>query len=684
MDIRPSLFRSDAKNKKENRMTATQKPRIRCAIYTRKSTEEGLDMEYNTLDAQRDAAEAYILSQRHEGWTLVADHYDDGGFSGGNMERPALKRLVEDIKKGLINVVVVYKIDRLTRSLMDFSQLVSAFDQHNVSFVSVTQQFNTTTSMGRLTLNILLSFAQFEREVTGERIRDKVAASKRKGMWMGGHPPLGYDVKDRHLHVNKEEAEIIKHIFSRFITLKSMSTLTRELRERGVRTKTFVTQKSAQRHGTLVSPGYIYRVLNNAVYVGDMPHKDKVYPGQHEAIISRDIWNEVHTILKISPRVRGNASRRKQPAILRGLAACGGCQSVMSPCGTRKKGKVYSYYAGSKYLTLKCADFLAAAPKDADKDRLGSQLDLLKSAMSQQAATLGGIDGDIAQKKAERAQMQAEIAKLQDTLPLIEKRAQMRHDLIAKGYSSVMEESKEQQNLIETRQTLVEDKHKLDEDKGALRQLSQQRAAAVAKFRAETLSQLAEASRKADDARQQWIKASDLASHRVLTAPVDGTVQQLAVHTVGGVVTPAQQLMAIVPADAKLEVEAMVQNKDIGFVHEGQKAELKLETFPFTRYGLRHGTVEGLSRDAVTPQERQPEKGNAAGGADTVAPPSAKDSLYTARISLDQNFMMIDGKKVELSPGMTVTAEIKTGKQRILDYLLDPLLRYRDGSFHER
>lgn len=337
-------------------MNTPPKPRIRCAIYTRKSTEEGLDMEYNTLDAQRDAAEAYIMSQRHEGWTLVADHYDDGGYSGGNMDRPALKRLMEDIKKGLINVVVVYKIDRLTRSLMDFSQLVTTFDQHNVSFVSVTQQFNTTTSMGRLTLNILLSFAQFEREVTGERIRDKFAASKRKGMWMGGHPPLGYDVQDRRLIVNKDEAEIIKHIFSRFITLKSMTNLTRELRERGVRTKTFVTQKGTLRQGNLVSPGYIYRILNNAVYVGDMPHKDKVYPGQHDAIVSRDIWNEVHTILQVSPRVRGNASRCQQPAILRGLAACGGCQSIMSPCGTRKKGKAYNYYAGSKHLTLKCAD----------------------------------------------------------------------------------------------------------------------------------------------------------------------------------------------------------------------------------------------------------------------------------------------------------------------------------------
>lgn len=332
------------------------KKRIRCAIYTRKSTEEGLEMEYNTLDAQRDAAEAYILSQRHEGWTLVGDHYDDGGFSGGNMDRPALKRLLADIKNNLIDVVVVYKIDRLTRSLMDFSQLVTVFDQHSVSFVSVTQQFNTTTSMGRLTLNILLSFAQFEREVTGERIRDKVSASKRKGMWMGGHPPLGYDVVNRKLVINKEESETIKYIFSRFITLKSMTNLANELRKKEVRTKTFTTQKGELRQGSLVSKGYIYRILNNAVYVGDMPHKGAIYPGQHDAIISRDIWNEAHSIFQVSPRVRGHASRCKQPAILRGIAACGGCQSTMSPCGTRKKGKAYNYYAGSKYLALKCAD----------------------------------------------------------------------------------------------------------------------------------------------------------------------------------------------------------------------------------------------------------------------------------------------------------------------------------------
>ncbi len=206
------------------------KRRIRCAVYTRKSTEEGLDMEFNSLDAQREAGEAYVLSQRNEGWTLVSDYYDDGGFSGGSMERPALKRLIKDIEAGLIDVIVVYKVDRLSRSLMDFAKLVETFDRFNVSFVSVTQQFNTTTSMGRLTLNILLSFAQFEREVIGERIRDKFSASKRKGMWMGGPPPLGYDVLARKLVVNPEEAKQVKYIFERFITLRSATMLMKELK----------------------------------------------------------------------------------------------------------------------------------------------------------------------------------------------------------------------------------------------------------------------------------------------------------------------------------------------------------------------------------------------------------------------------------------------------------------------
>jgi site-specific DNA recombinase len=239
------------------------KRRIRCAVYTRKSTEEGLDMEFNSLDAQREAGEAYVLSQRNEGWTLVSDYYDDGGFSGGSMERPALKRLMKDIEAGLIDVIVVYKVDRLSRSLMDFAKLVETFDRFNVSFVSVTQQFNTTTSMGRLTLNILLSFAQFEREVIGERIRDKFSASKRKGMWMGGPPPLGYDVLARKLVVNPEEAKQVKYIFERFITLRSATMLMKELKTTNIRTKNYVTQTGNQKIGRFINKNQIYRTIHN-------------------------------------------------------------------------------------------------------------------------------------------------------------------------------------------------------------------------------------------------------------------------------------------------------------------------------------------------------------------------------------------------------------------------------------
>src|SRR5947208_4056740 len=232
--------------------------KLRCAVYTRKSTEEGLDMEFNSLDAQREACEAYIASQKPEGWLLVPDRYDDGGFSGGTLERPALKRLLADIEIGKIDIVVVYKIDRLSRSLMDFAKLVEVFERNGVTFVSVTQSFNTTTSMGRLTLNILLSFAQFEREVIGERIRDKFAASRKKGMWMGGFVPLGYDVKDRKLVVNEPDAKTVLMIFERFTKIGSATTLVRALREEGI----------TGRYGKLVDKGYIYKLLNNRTYVG--------------------------------------------------------------------------------------------------------------------------------------------------------------------------------------------------------------------------------------------------------------------------------------------------------------------------------------------------------------------------------------------------------------------------------
>ena len=307
--------------------------RLRCAIYTRKSSEEGLDMEFNSLDAQREACEAYIASQRSEGWVATRERYDDGGFSGGTLERPGLKQLLADIDDGLIDVVVVYKIDRLSRSLMDFSKLVEIFDRNGVTFVSVTQSFNTTTSMGRLTLNILLSFAQFEREVIGERIRDKVAASRKRGIWMGGYVPLGYDVQDRKLVVNDAEAASVRRIFERFVELGSATVLARELRRDGFRNK----------QDTLIDKGYLYRLLNNRVYRGEAVHKGKAYPGEHDSIIDEDLWDRAHSILQESPRKRANNSRARTPALLKGLIFSD-TGAAMTPTSTKKGAKLYRYY----------------------------------------------------------------------------------------------------------------------------------------------------------------------------------------------------------------------------------------------------------------------------------------------------------------------------------------------------
>lgn len=331
--------------------TAPQKKRTRCAIYTRKSTEEGLDMEFNSLDAQREAGESYITSQRHEGWMLVPDYYDDGGFSGGSMERPALKRLIHDIEKGLIDVVVVYKVDRLSRSLTDFAKLIDLFDKHNVSFVSVTQQFNTTTSMGRLTLNILLSFAQFEREVIGERIRDKIAATKRKGMWIGGTPPLGYDIQDKKLVINEREAELVRLIYERFIILQSMTLLAKELRQQGYHTKRWITQTDKERGGNMITKGFLYKVLHNRVYLGEINHLGNHYPGQHKPIISHALWDRTRAVMKENPRKRQIRTRGMSTALLQGLCICGGCQSTLTPTHSKKaNGRLYRYYKPSAHL----------------------------------------------------------------------------------------------------------------------------------------------------------------------------------------------------------------------------------------------------------------------------------------------------------------------------------------------
>ena len=325
-------------------MSASPQKKLRCAVYCRKSSEEGLEQDFNSLDAQRDAGLSYIQSQKHEGWIVVADRYEDGGFSGGNMDRPALKRLMADIERGLIDCVVVYKVDRLTRALTDFSKLVELFDEHSVTFVSVTQSFNTTTSMGRLTLNMLLSFAQYERELAGERIRDKFAASRKRGLWMGGIPPLGYDVVNRKLVVNPAEADLVRLIFRRFLELGSATKLVVELTAAGHRTKSWTTQDGNERHGNRIDKGFLYKLLNNRLYLGEAVHKGVSHPGEHEALIDGTTWERVQTILAENAHRRGNATRAETPAPLKGLLRCAACGSAMTPSHTRRRGRLYRYY----------------------------------------------------------------------------------------------------------------------------------------------------------------------------------------------------------------------------------------------------------------------------------------------------------------------------------------------------
>lgn len=313
--------------------------KLRCAVYTRKSTDEGLEKEFNSLEAQRAACEAYIASQRSEGWVLVHDRYDDGGVSGGTLDRPALKRLLADIESGLVDVVVVYKVDRLSRSLMDFAKLVETFEAHDVTFVAITQSLNTTTSMGRLTLNMLLSFAQYERELIGERVRDKIAASRARGMWMGGPVPLGYRVENRKLLVDEAGAATVRRVFEGFAEIRSGTRLLPILLAEGHVTKT----------GRPFDKSALYKLLVNRVYIGEAVHKGTAYPGEHDAIVPRDLWDRVHGILAESPRVRAAQARQRAPALLRGLLF-GPDGRAMSPSHTRKKGRLYRYYVSQAVL----------------------------------------------------------------------------------------------------------------------------------------------------------------------------------------------------------------------------------------------------------------------------------------------------------------------------------------------
>lgn len=327
-----------------------KKPKIRCAIYTRKSHEEGLDQEFNSLDAQRETGEAFVSSQKSEGWVCLPTRYDDGGYSGGDMERPALHRLLEDIAAGKVDCVVIYKLDRLSRSLLDFARIMEIFDQHDVAFVSVTQQFNTATSMGRLMLNILLSFAQFEREIIGERIRDKIAAQRRKGKWAGGIPVLGYDV-DRSgpspkLVVNVTEAVQVRQIFEWYLQYGSLLPVVRELERQGWLNKEWVTKKGHRRGGRLFDKSSLHALLTNPIYRGQIKHKDQLYDGEHEPLVSNEIFDDVQK--RLNQNGKSGGDRNKHNALLSGRLFCKACQRAMVHSFTSKSNRRYRYYLCSK------------------------------------------------------------------------------------------------------------------------------------------------------------------------------------------------------------------------------------------------------------------------------------------------------------------------------------------------
>jgi site-specific DNA recombinase len=319
---------------------------VRCAVYTRKSTEEGLEQEFNSLDAQRESAEAYIKSQKQMGWVCLPEHYNDGGFTGGNLDRPALKRLLADIDKGLIDSVITYKVDRLSRSLLDFAKIMETFEKHHVAFVSVTQQFNTATSMGRLVLNVLLSFAQFEREIISERTRDKIAAARRKGKWVGGHPLLGYDVDPRgsKLVVNEEEAVRVRAIFELYLKHQGLLPVVQELERRGWLTKRWQTRKGHFRGGQKFTKGSLHHLLTNPVYLGKVKYKKEVHPGEHQAIVDPEVWQQVQDLLR--QKNSGTTVRTESHALLKGILRCKPCGFAMTPSFISKNGgKRYRLYA---------------------------------------------------------------------------------------------------------------------------------------------------------------------------------------------------------------------------------------------------------------------------------------------------------------------------------------------------
>src|ERR1700726_3581324 len=375
---------------------------LRCAVYTRKSSEEGLEQEFNSLHAQREACEAFIRSQRHEGWACLPQAYNDGGISGATMERPALQQLLADIGQGKVDVVVTYKIDRLTRSLADFAKITEIFDARGVSFVSVTQQFNTTTSMGRLTINVLLSFAQFEREVTGERIRDKIAASKKKGMWMGGNVPLGYDASERTLVVNAAEAKIVRCIFALYRELGCVRRVKEEADRLGLRTKHSTTASGIERGGRSFSRGHIYHLLSNPIYIGEIAHKGQLYPGQHPALIDSYTWAAVRDQLATNARDHRRKAHATEPSLLAGVLV-DALGERLTASHAVKKGRRYRYYVSAEAGTDRPQGWRLAAQEIED-----AVIKVLADALTRPAMLLehfdtAGVPGDQTRKLLDRA-----------------------------------------------------------------------------------------------------------------------------------------------------------------------------------------------------------------------------------------------------------------------------------------
>jgi len=361
------MLRNSGKRKKNGTNTLPERQTTRCAIYTRKSTEEGLDSDFNSLDAQRESGEAYIASQKSEGWLALPNRYDDGGFTGGNMERPALRLLLNDVEAGLIDCVLVYKVDRLSRSLIDFAKIVDVLDKHNVSFVSVTQQFNTSNSIGRLTLNILLSFAQFEREIIAERTRDKMCAARRKGKWIGGYPMLGYDIdyQTKKLVVNQEEVPMVREIYRLYLEYRSISILVRELNSRGWTNKSWVKKDGTKRYGKPFVKTTLHSLLTNMVYLGKIEHQGEVYEGEQEAILDEVLWAKVQRVLESNFHTYGNKQKNRHGALLRGLVICGSCNKSMHHTYTKKNNKLYRYYVcetAQKQGYSKCPTKSVSAP----------------------------------------------------------------------------------------------------------------------------------------------------------------------------------------------------------------------------------------------------------------------------------------------------------------------------------